>query len=362
VAAEPRPRPAGNGEELSDAELRGRWAGPDGEELVDEVFARLLAGAPLDALDLGSHEGLIDLRGVPAPEPQRLKRFELAGLFVEERGNLLRFRDRDLTGLDFSAATLQSVRFFGCSIDECVFDRAMCNDWRLWACDVSNSSFVEARLRYAMLGAWYEERGDTYLHVDFSKADMRDLVCSAATFTECDFSSANLRKAEFEGTRFRRCRFRGELREVIFSRDDPDGRELDAERVLEQVDFAEAELREVEFRKLDLDSVTFPTSADHLVLPNYPCVLRRARRAVKRDSRPEALDLLAVIEHELEWLGPNQQTGVLNRRDLVEGSEEAKIEVAVDVLRAAAAACAESAKRSGPLGAIQRFLRRRANR
>ena len=45
-----------------------RWQTPDGSRLAREVFERLIAGVPLSDLQLGEHEGRIDLRGLRAPE------------------------------------------------------------------------------------------------------------------------------------------------------------------------------------------------------------------------------------------------------------------------------------------------------
>ncbi len=57
-----------------------------------------------------------------------------------------------LDGFDLSGAVLRSFRFFGTTISNCRFDQADCRDWRLWDCDVADSSFVGADLREAALG------------------------------------------------------------------------------------------------------------------------------------------------------------------------------------------------------------------
>src|SRR5262245_13811969 len=144
-----------------------RWRGPEGERLADEVFARLLAGKSLDDLGLGEHEGRVDLRGISAPIPARLKRYEFENWFVEELGELIELHRVQLEGLDFSGAFLDHLRFFHVRINDCRFDRARCQDWRMWAVDVTNSTFERSDLRRSALGPWHEGRGNIFQHVSF---------------------------------------------------------------------------------------------------------------------------------------------------------------------------------------------------
>lgn len=124
--------------------LSERWWTESGRALAEEALASLMAGRPLDGLGLDEHEGRIDLRGLPAPIPRRLRRFEAQGWFVEQLGDLVRFRGRRLTGLDLGGVQLQSFRFFDSQVSDCIFDRANCQDWRLWGTEVSDCSFVRA--------------------------------------------------------------------------------------------------------------------------------------------------------------------------------------------------------------------------
>ncbi|BCJ56876.1 hypothetical protein Jiend_02980 [Micromonospora endophytica] len=48
----------------------GRWRGEDGRELAGHVLARLTTGRSLDDLQLGSHEGRVDLRGFTLEPPK----------------------------------------------------------------------------------------------------------------------------------------------------------------------------------------------------------------------------------------------------------------------------------------------------
>jgi hypothetical protein len=111
--------------------LTDRWKTEAGEALADEVTARLMAGRPLDGLNLERHEGLVDLRGLQAPIPRRLQRFEAAGWFVEQLGDLVKPRGAELSGLDLSGSLLKSLRFHNSRVVGCRFDAANCGDWRL---------------------------------------------------------------------------------------------------------------------------------------------------------------------------------------------------------------------------------------
>jgi hypothetical protein len=189
-----------------------------------------------------------------------------------------------------------------------------------------------------VLGAWYEGRGDVYRRVNFSRANMRSIVCPAATFVDCDFGEAQLAKVDFQSSSFIRCRFAGLLREVMFydhgfktGKPDPNP--------MEDVDFSDAELRMVEFRGLNLDRVKLPTSSDHLIVHHYRCVLERALRELRGDARWSGLRV--DMEHRLMWAGPRQEAGEFNRRDLVEMGDKAEAEFAVKLLRRLEGECAD---------------------
>lgn len=324
---------------MTDRELVTRWKSGDGEQLVQEVFGRLLSGKPLADLRLGEYEDRIDLRGLPLPRPEALNTFQKAGWVVQELGGLLKFEGVRLENLDLSQSQLEGCRFIRSAISNCRFDQARCQDWRLWAVEVTNSSFVGADLRKAVLGAWYEGRGDTYRRVTFSGANLRSIVCPAATFIDCDFGTAQLAKVDFQSSSFVRCRFAGLLREVIFYDHGFKTGKPEA-NPMEDVDFSDAELRMVEFRRLNLDRVTFPRSDDHLIVRNYRCVLERAVRELQEDARWKGLR--AVIEHRLKWAGPRQEVGEFNRRDLLEAGGEAEAEFAADLLRRLETECAQT--------------------
>ncbi len=319
------------------SEVASRWSAPDGKERAEGIFRRLLAGDRLDDLRLGEHDGRVDLRGIRTPPPERLETLVKHGWVVAELGGLLKFESVKLADLDFSWGLLESLRFFNTTVNNCRFDGARCRDWRLWAVDVTDTSFFGADMRKAVLGAWYQGRGEVYRRVSFSGANLRSIVCPTATFIDCDFGDAQLAKVDFQSSSFIRCRFAGLLREVMFydhgfktGKPDPNP--------MEDVDFSQAELRWVEFRRPDLDRVELPKSTDHLVVHDYRCVLEGAIRELQSDARRKGLR--AVMEHRLKWAGPHQAQGEFNRRDFVEVADEAEAEFAVGLLRRLEAECA----------------------
>src|ERR1051326_7559017 len=197
-----------------DSGLRRRWETAEGQERADEAIACLLAGRRLGGLGLGEVDGRVDLRGLSAPIPRRLRRFETAGWFAEQLGDLVEFRSTTLEGLDFTGAQLQSLRFHDSQIIGCVFEEANCRDWRLWGSEVADCRFAKADLRDAAVGTWHEGRRNTWRQTDFSASDFRVAVSWMASYVECDFSSAKLAKVKFEQCALARCRFAGPLREA----------------------------------------------------------------------------------------------------------------------------------------------------
>src|SRR5215813_7919414 len=117
-----------------------------------EVWVRLIGGRSLDGLGLPVQNSRIDLRGLVAPEPRAVRRYVAAFADVTELGNLIVIRGAHWKGIDFSAARLGSLRFFGSTIEDCCFEGAKCRDWRMWGTTVANTSFRSADLRNAALG------------------------------------------------------------------------------------------------------------------------------------------------------------------------------------------------------------------
>jgi uncharacterized protein YjbI with pentapeptide repeats len=296
-----------------DHSASSRWTGPDGNELQDAVFARLITGRSLRDLGLAAVNGRLDLRHIVAPTPRRLQRFEWKEWFVEELGDLLIFRNVRLQGLDFSGAALTSLRFHGCTITGCSFSGARCDDWRLWDTEINDCDFARASLRNAAVGTWHDGRRNSWRHVDFSRADFRIGVSKQASYQDCNFSKAKLTKVQFSQCSFVRCHFDGDVRGVLF-----DGRPLDdspAPPPMAGVDFTRANFHEVEFKGLALADVQLPDDSAVRLIPNFPSVLSEALLAIEADDSASARGLRAVLENHRRMTRTENEDYVFNRND-----------------------------------------------
>lgn len=307
---------------MMDSNLRKRRETAEGRQVAEEAIACLVAGRPLKGVGLDTVDGRVDLRGLPTPIPRRLRRFETAGWFAENLGELLEFRGAQLEGFDFNGAQLQSLRFHDSQLVDCRFDGANCRDWRLWGTEVINCGFAKADLREAAVGTWFENHRNLWRGVDFSGADLRVGVSWAAIYEDCDFSSAKLEKMKFEQCTLIRCRFAGLLREVIFDGRGVAGRP--ASPPMESVDFAAVVFDQVDFMGFDLSRVILPQDPDIRLIRRYRCVLQRALDNLEVEGSLSARMLRGEFINRLKMMrGPAEESNAFNRRDYLSsgGSE-----------------------------------------
>ena len=326
---------AGSGPGCSGAD----WSTDEGQRLAGEVFVRLRRGRRLSDLGLGTVDGRTDLRGITAAIPRRSRRFQFGRLFVEELSGLVELRDCLIEGIDFGGALLPNLRFFDSEIRDCRFDAAQCRGWRMWRTRLEDVGFRRANLRDSALGP-FDGAPNRFDRVDFRDADLRGIASSGVEYVDCDFGGARLDGVDFQSSSLVRCRFAGVLKGVIFyahgfqtGKPDPNP--------MEDVDFSEAVLRDVEFRGLNLDRVRFPVTSDHFVTRNYRCVIEYALTKLQGDESTAAQYIRSALEHRLKWVGPSQQVGVFNIDDLSipGGAEQGK--VALDLLRRCESHCDE---------------------
>jgi uncharacterized protein YjbI with pentapeptide repeats len=288
-----------------------------------EVWSRLIESKPLSDMGLGSIGGRFDIRGTCAPSPMTDKSYRSPFGEVHQLVGAVTIRGATWKSLDFSNSRMEALRFFGCTIDDCVFDRCSCRDWRLWSTTVSDSRFHSADLRQSGLGGIQGGIRNAYRNVDFSEADLRSTAYHAAEFTNCTFKNTRLDGVDFQTSVFTNCHFEGVLREVQFHRRGFRGDAFPPNEML-RVDFSRAKLRWVEFRGLDLESVRFPEDDEHIVLNDYRAALGRLLDTLKCRTDLAGRRLASALEMARKWAGPRQQRGVLNTRDLFEmcGTEE----------------------------------------
>jgi uncharacterized protein YjbI with pentapeptide repeats len=295
-----------------------------------EIWARLVGGGSLADLRLPMFEGRVDLRGLAAPEPATVRELMVGN----DRGNLLQLRGVRWEHLDLSDGALESLRFHGCQIENCRFDRAKCRDWRMWGTTIANTSFVRADLRQSALGGIATDgtTRNAFRRIDFSKADLRESAHISSDMLECTFAETKLSSVDFNGTVFVRCSFAGELKEVEFKDHAFRGEAFPPNR-MDGVDLRQARLRFVSFRRLDMTNVAWPEDADHIVISDYMTTLDRLLGSLEGRTDLPARGVGALLGFKRKWAGPHQQIGVLNRRDLLEAAQQA--EGLVDELLAA---------------------------
>jgi uncharacterized protein YjbI with pentapeptide repeats len=288
---------------------------------ASEVWSRLVSGRPLDDLGLPVVGGRVDLRGLAAPEPSTVRQYTTPTANVKELGNLVVIQGARWTNLDFTKGQLKSLRLHDSKIENCCFDGAKCSDWRIWGTSISNTSFKTADLRKAALGGVDGVRRNAFYRVDFTKADLRQTVNKSADFVDCTFSDSKLVKVDFQGSVFVNCAFSGDLVEVSFHRTAFGGEKLPPNEML-NVDFANARLRSVEFRGLDLDTVTLPDDNEHIIVHDYARTLDHALVALKERSDMGSKQLAAYLGVYRKWAGRSQKKGVFHRGDLIKASSE----------------------------------------
>jgi uncharacterized protein YjbI with pentapeptide repeats len=281
------------------------------------IWDRLLRGKSLEGLDLLKTDGRWDLSSLDAPPTKIVRRFFIGFTRIEEQSGFLQVRGLHWKDLSFSRCHLDSLRLFDTRIENCSFDQARCQGWRMWSSTFVNSTFRGADLRNASLGGVDRGKRPSFVNVDFSKADLRGSVHKAADMTKCTFAETKLDKVDFNGTIFEDCTFRGELNQVLFHRRAFKGEGFPPNE-MKGVDFRRATFHYVEFRGLDMLDVVWPEDPDHMVLDEYPAALDRALAMLGGRSDNEAKALAAFLGVKRKWVGPGQQRGVLRRADLIE--------------------------------------------
>lgn len=258
-----------------------------------ELIRRLAAGAPLDDLGLPRFEGRVDLRGA---------RFDDLVVGLDGPGA---WRE-----IDFSGATFTELMIRNLSVDNCLFDKARLDSMRMWGTQVRNTSFVAASLREAALGTAGELGINTFENVDFSRAKMGRSAWFVAKVDGCKFDG--LKDVDFKGTQFSNCSFDGTISDVSFQKTT---NLVDAARFgsneMKNVDFSNAKFSWVAFRGLDLDEVTWPVDADHLVIDDYRRSLERAIAWLRARGDEGSERVASLLERRFSFAGARQQRGVV---------------------------------------------------
>lgn len=271
-----------------------------------DVWRALLSNSGLEALNLATIDGRVDLRASSLPRAFP-KRF---------RGGVALNR-AVWTALDFQGADLRGLHFSDCAITGCSFESANCRDWKAWSTRLESTSLVGADLRGSALGAIRGKSRNSFFDVDFSRANLEGTTYVSADFDECVFHNSRLKGVDFQGSVFRRSVFGGPLDEVLFYRHAFGGAHFPPNK-MEEVDLSGAILRFVEFRGIDMESVSWPSTEFHWIVQDYvPSISRLAELFSSRSDLPSR-KAASILHLMLKWAGPRQTCGVIGKLDIEE--------------------------------------------
>lgn len=274
--------------------LKARWSTVEGRTLVLEA-SRWLAGLTSRPSQVGEHDGRADLRGLPFPDPHRLGAVQGGRASFTVIGGFPKFLDARWHSIDLSGSIIRNARFVRAKLDDCLFDQANLEDWRLWNTTVINSSFVRADLRGSALGTGTSGYGgiNEWVGCCFDRANLTGAILDEMALKSCTFRNAKLRRASFGYTAFDGVVFAGILDGVRF-----EARGL-ADTVdpgpMKGVDFSEAMFRDAYLVGYQFEDVAF--SPDVLVIQDYPAVLSRALQLARASDDPDERSAIQVLEY-----------------------------------------------------------------
>jgi uncharacterized protein YjbI with pentapeptide repeats len=259
---------------------------------------------------------------IASSEPVLKSQQIVRGATVSTFSGFTEIRNKKISGVDFAGAQLRHLRLFEVTLVGCCFDDADLRDLRMWATDIENCTFKNADLRESSFGALLGAKRNSFVNIDFSRADMRQTAWISASLRRCLFKDTSLVGVNFQGSTFSHCTFEGEVHDVIFNRNAFRREDLPA-NTMDHIDFTKARLRFVDFRNLKLDHVSFPNDSEHLVLTDYHRVLGRAISRLREVDDPIAKRLASFLSNGFKWTIEDQAQGILNMADLRELGESA---------------------------------------
>jgi uncharacterized protein YjbI with pentapeptide repeats len=248
------------------------------------------------------------------PQPQ---------LTMQWLDGLVEFQNVTLADLDLSNSQLDHLRFSNVIVENCLFDKAKCRDWRGWNLTMEECSFDRAMLRDSALGTWDEGHGNHYRRVEFSRADLRQVGCEGAAFESCKFRNTRLDDVEFTACNFVDCEFEGLLDGVRFIAEPTTEEDGLTTGIMHNVDFSKCVLRWTEFQGIPLTDLRLPPEADHhVIVTHYPCVVRRAVSRLENELTADNRMLYARLLTDADQLDESASIGLWHRDELGETPEQ----------------------------------------
>jgi len=300
------------------------------DSLASEIWSKLVRGRPLDDL-VPLHGGRWDLRGLKLGAQPTKKRFAFglrAMVRVVDAALIERATWRDL---DLSSTSLDGLQLSRMNIVNCAFDNSSMQNMRVWASVFRDCTFVGGNLRGSVLGGVDNGKVSSYLRVDFSRADLRRTVYEAAAFEACSFRYSKLTGVDFQTSTFKDCVFEGEVRDVMFYHRAFRGERFPPNEMI-NVDFRRAQLHDVAFRGLTLETVALPQDDKHIVIDDYAETLRYVIPILEKQGDETARALIYLLEIDRKWLPVAKKRAVINLEDVAETTGREGVDRLLQVL------------------------------
>ena len=159
-----------------------------------------------------------------------------------------RVEDSSLNNSTFQGTEMPTSRFSNSSFSHCAFSRANLFEVEIGNnCDLTEASFTNSDISYGSLVNSTAERA-TFTECDFSHSELSALNLTNSSFINCRFSRAHLNNLDFSHTIMRKPRFfKATLTNVTFAHS----------TTLQQADFRQAKLSQVNFDETDLRGMRF---------------------------------------------------------------------------------------------------------
>jgi len=288
--------------------LISRWH--DNPELGVDAAVRLISGEGFNGFDgFGSVDGRLDLRGLSMPPVEVVKRIQVGRMEFDLLEGILKVKNQSWDSLDLSHSILPHVWFTDSRIHNCVLDRGDLRDWRFWRGTITESRFIAADLRGALIG----NDGNRWTDVDFSKANFAGAFFVNGVFERCNFSHAKLNKQWFYACALRDVIFAGRIYDLMF-----DNRVFDERMVagpLERLDFSDATLEYLGFLGCNFADVIWPVNAGITVFSNYTRVYGKQMKSLEGQTDDRSAAARRIASRALEGPGHDGADGYFNKND-----------------------------------------------
>jgi uncharacterized protein YjbI with pentapeptide repeats len=264
-------------------ELQGRWT-PERAAEAKEALENWKKPKRLEEVAFGTHDGRLDLRGLPILTNiggVNETRAQAAGVDREYTFVTLdeppEFHSVKWDSIDLSFAEIDHLRILLSEVNNCLFVDATVRDWRNWGTRYLNCDFARADLRKSAIGgANYQRKDMEYVNCHWQEGKLKDASLSGAAYRDCVFEHVTLADQQIKEFAFIQCTFSGTLKDITF-----DGRIRDTQSpwpvrpdAAVDCDFSACTFDGVRFLGIDTRTLRLPSTGQPV--PHISEVARRA--------------------------------------------------------------------------------------